>query len=246
MIQNTRHTEEYIKTYYNDYGYTLLDIYSGVKKKNNVLCPKGHDFQVTFDNFNHRKSRCPICAGKQKLTHEEVNNYYTENGYELKSIYINIKTKDSLICPEGHEIQMRFLSFKHHNSRCNVCYRKNNFGKNHHNWNPDRTRKRRLYYLCFDLSHVDILKNDPNYQDYLINPELYHIDHIYPRKAFIDHDIDKKYGLILAKQFCNDRENLRIISKEENLNKSSKYDEMEFLFYIQRKVIDITIQQINN
>ena len=38
----------------------------------------------------------------RKLTQQEVENYYKENGYELLSIYENYNTPLTMKCPKGH------------------------------------------------------------------------------------------------------------------------------------------------
>jgi len=178
----------------------------------------------------------------KKLTHEYVYNYYKDNGYIMKSIYKSMKYTDDLICPNGHNLKINFNNFKDKKVRCKECYFNNRTGVNHPNWNEDRTLKRRRDCLKFNYKHIYILSDDPNYQDYLINTDLYHVDHIFPRVAFIDYNIDKKYGIKFTKKICNSRENLKIITKEENLLKGGKYNQMDFLFFIQRHIINLKIE----
>ena len=60
----------------------------------------------------------------RKLTQQEVENYYKENGYELLSTYENYNTPLTMKCPKGHiSNTMTFGSFKK-GCRCSICSRK--------------------------------------------------------------------------------------------------------------------------
>jgi len=48
-----------------DKGYKLLSkTYINAKHKMHLICPNGHDYFVSWDNWNSKGNRCPICNGK--------------------------------------------------------------------------------------------------------------------------------------------------------------------------------------
>jgi len=241
-----KYTLKEVDMFFEELNWTLLESnYKDNKQKLECLCPEGHLCKISLHDLKSGR-RCKICFNiKQrhlyKLSQEYIENQYKNFGYKLISKYIKCGIKDVLICPNGHCIELRYEHFKR-GVRCKECYAENNIGENHPNWNKDRTRERRLQSLKFRLNDIDTLSDDPNYQDYLINTDLYHVDHIFPRVAFIDYNIDKKYGIKFTKKICNSRENLKIITKEENLLKGGKYNQMDFLFFIQRHIINLKIE----
>jgi hypothetical protein len=58
----------------------------------------------------------------------------------------------------------------------------------------------------------------------------WHIDHIFPIKAFIDHGITDL-------SIINDLDNLRPLSKKENLSKNAKYDKDKFMKWLSTKIV---------
>lgn len=243
-----KYTQDFVYKFYKENGYTLNSIYKGNKNKDKLTCPVGHEILISFDTFKNKKTRCAICAGVKQLSQDFVSNYYCKYNYILKSTYKNSANHDSLVCPVGHEIKMTFSNFKNNGYRCNICYRENNFGENHPNYNPDRTRKKRALNLSFNHYKINILHDDPNYHNYLNSRKNakkskkiwakseYTIDHIYPRIAFIDNDLDEIYDRRIIKKICNLRENLRIIPKLDNMVKSSKYNQEEFMEWFNNKL----------
>jgi hypothetical protein len=112
-------TNEYVKDYIDREGYVLLSEYKNSKIKLLIRCPKGHKFEMRFNNFQ-RGQKCPICNKGIKLTNEYVKNYIDKDGYKLLSDYKNSQTKILLRCPEGHEYETVFPSFKK-GHRCPYC-----------------------------------------------------------------------------------------------------------------------------
>jgi hypothetical protein len=64
-----------------------------------------------------------------------------------------------------------------------------------------------------------------------IKNEIWHIDHIFPLKAFVD------YG-ILDLGLANCLENLRPMLGKENMSKNAKYDRFSFEFWLESKDIN--------
>lgn len=239
---------DFVFNEYANENYIMKSIYKNCMTKDDVICPKGHEIKIRFNNFKHNSHRCNICSNNVKYSHEFVYSYYKENYYIMNSIYNGNKTKDKLTCPVGHKIEISFHNFKNHNRRCGKCFLENNKCENHRAYNKDRTRKRRIYYLGFSIINIDLLKDDPNYTNYLLSQKEakesdknwdrtnYAIDHIFPRIAFIDNNLDNIYGETLIKELCNSRDNLRIILKEENGSKGGKYDREEFMKWFENKI----------
>jgi len=221
---------EYVKQ--NDYK-LLNQIYKRSNDYLNMICPNGHFCKIRYNNF-YKGHRCGLCSNRYKFNFNSIKKIIENEGYILLDTeYINSKTPLNLICNNGHEYKQTFAQFNI-GRRCRDCFFKKNKADGNKRWKSDRTRNRRTKILSFCLSNINILKDDPNYTEYLKNPENFNIDHIFPRVAFIDYNIDKKFGLNICKELCNNIENLRIIPKEENLKKSCKYNHLDFLLYIQR------------
>jgi hypothetical protein len=234
---------EFVFNEYAKRGYTLLDLYKGNNHKSKVICPNGCVTEMRFSDFKGGHG-CALCAGVAKLTHEYVFNEYAKKGYKLKTIYINSKTDDELDCPDGHPIKMKYNNFQNGN-KCVVCKYINMIGEKNPNYKTDRTRSRRIQYLRFDMYKLNLLKDDPNYEPYVqaygeaevqrklsgnrYIRSLMAIDHIQPRVAFVDNNLDNIYCKKLIKEICNNRDNLKIITRKENGYKGGKYNQDEFM-----------------
>ena len=295
-----------VERYYKDHGYILTSIYKNCMSKDELICPSEHKITMTFNDFKYDNCRCSVCAGKAKHTHDWIFNEYKKEGYTLISIYKNCMSKDELICPLNHKVNMRFNDFqqKHRclecskkiignklrydpdlvfnyykkegytldseyknskirnqlicprNHKCEISYYKfKNLGQRckicnaidkaeHNNSNLYDDRRRRSQYLQFNLKNINILNDDPLYNCYLQsklftnnrNKPRYTVDHIYPRIAFIDNNLDNIYNKWVIKNICNSRENLRIISAKENGSKGSQYIQEEFMNWFNSKI----------
>lgn len=123
---NIKHNYDYVKTYIEKFGYTLLsNEYINAKTKLKLSCSHGHIFQITFANFK-TGYRCPKCSiikqsESMKFSYCYVKDYIEKYGYELLSEdYVNCKTKLRIKCNEGHEFNMTFDNFKN-GTRCPKC-----------------------------------------------------------------------------------------------------------------------------
>lgn len=232
---------EYVLDYYNNFGYKLKSNYINALTKDNLICPEGHEIEMRFNNFK-RGQRCSYCAGLKNFTYEFVKKYLNKYNYEfLDKIFINTHSKISIKCPNNHIYKVTFDSFKNNNIRCRKCYENNNKGENHSCWKEDRTRKIRAKYLSFNLDKINILNDDPNYELYLEEKKketknIYDIDHIFPRIAFIDNNLDKIYDVKIIKEICNSKDNLRIVNNKENKSKFNRYNQEEFINWFNQKL----------
>lgn len=116
-----KYTYEEVKKYIEDEGFTLIsDNYINCSNDLILMCPKGHQRNVTFASFKSG-NRCAKCSNHVKFTYEEVKEYIEKEGYTLLSNeYIDSSHKLSIKCPTGHERMMTFSSFKCGN-RCAKC-----------------------------------------------------------------------------------------------------------------------------
>ena len=93
---------EYVKEYFQYYGYTLLSKeYINASKLLEVKCPEGHIFYITYNKFQQRR-RCPICnesKGEREIRRVlESHNVLFEPQKEFEGLYgINKNKKTSLL-----------------------------------------------------------------------------------------------------------------------------------------------------
>ena len=107
-------------------GYKLLSTeYTGALSKLKFMCPEGHIFWMTWNNFQ-RGQRCAECY---RLSLCLDINYIKEQtsilalGYKLISTkYINNNVKMKFICNKDHTFKMRQAHFQQ-GRRCPECYR---------------------------------------------------------------------------------------------------------------------------
>jgi hypothetical protein len=231
-----KHSQDYIDSYFKERGWTNNSVYINGDEKLTALCPKKHECQISYNKFQQGR-KCPTCSKKKKPTTEQVRIYLKNLNWTLLSEYKDAKTKMKLICPNNHITYKTYDNFKNKNRGCRECWIDSNRGSNHQNWNEDRTRRTRYRYLQFSKYNISILEDDPNYNNILKTPEKYNIDHIQPRIAFIDNNLDNIYDPILIKKICNLRENLRIIPKEINGSKGGKYIQEDFIKWFNLKIL---------
>jgi len=82
---NQRHTYEYIKQYIEQEGYQLLSkTYINAFTKLLTVCPKGHEYKTTFNNFQ-RGYRCSTCWYESTSSKQEVElqNFIESLGYSI-------------------------------------------------------------------------------------------------------------------------------------------------------------------
>lgn len=230
-------TYDYVKNYIESFdGYQLLSKeYINTRIKLLIRCKEGHENLQSFDTFKFG-SRCLKCsipkrAKKRMLTYEHVKEYVESvEGYKLVSTdYSGSQENIEMKCPKNHTVLMTYNNFQR-GSRCFKCsYIDFRSGSNHPKWIEDRSRRTRLKTLLFNLNNIDILKDDINYYNYKQDRFNYNVDHIFPRKAFIDNDLDINYDMDIIYKICNSRNNLQIITKKANIKKHGKYNQKQFI-----------------
>lgn len=84
-------------------GKCLSDQYVNTDAKLLWECDKGHRWEATGYHVKRRKSWCPICAGRQKLTIDEMKAIaHAKGGRCLSEQYVNNQTKLQWECSKGH------------------------------------------------------------------------------------------------------------------------------------------------
>lgn len=101
-------------------GYLLLSKdYKNSGTKMLVQCPKGCQYEVTWNNFR-QGSRCPYCAGK-KRTDQQVREHIEQEGYKLLSEkYVRAHDGLDLECDQGHQYRASWSVFQR-GHRCPYC-----------------------------------------------------------------------------------------------------------------------------
>lgn len=106
-------------------GLCLSKTYINQKTKLHWQCWYGHKWWAHPDSIIHQNSWCPVCAGNNKLTIEEMYKLANKKGGKcLSEKYINSKSKLLWECSNGHRWYATPFSIKVRNSWCPSCYTK--------------------------------------------------------------------------------------------------------------------------
>jgi len=201
-----------------------------------------------------------IKSEKQKHTYDYVKQYFEDRGCDLlEQEYINRYTSMRYRCICGNISEIFFDSFQQKQKiNCRKCEIKNRSGETHYRWINDRKvvdENEKLRQRCYkmlkkSLKKIGEKKNDKTeyllgytvkeLQEYVRNhpnwnnvkDKLWHLDHIFPIKAFVDYGI-KDVKLI------NSLDNLQPLLEQDNLTKSYKYDRRKFEEWLAKKEIKI-------
>lgn len=107
-------TEAFIKRALAADGYSWVSgEYINNKTKIDVLCPKGHQYKVTWNAF-HRGYRCDQCCPYRfsKKTVNDLSLFAHGRGYKLVGDYKASKEKVALQCPHGKIYEPRWVDFQ--------------------------------------------------------------------------------------------------------------------------------------
>lgn len=124
---NAKKTIEEVRRDFEKYGYVLVtEVYINGYTKLHSICPNGHDYFVSWDNWSHNKSRCPKC-NIQGVSKEEIGVFDF-----VKSIYpgVVINNDYSLITPK--EIDITIPDKKLAIEYCGLYWHSELMGKNKH------------------------------------------------------------------------------------------------------------------
>lgn len=85
-------------------------------------CSDGHQWKANPRNVKNNQSWCPVCAGNQQKTIEDMKEVALSHGGELLSKrYTNSKTKLKWRCEEGHTFYKTPSHIIHRGQWCPVC-----------------------------------------------------------------------------------------------------------------------------
>jgi hypothetical protein len=203
-------------------------------------------------------------AGKQRLDYHFVKAAFAKQGLLLLSgEYRNAFHRMDYICNCGRPAKINWYQFRS-GKRCRACgYAKSiRTGERHYKWNPDRDyvmlrksiaqRSNSLLRRCFALlgrrktarsesilgyTRLDLysrITNHPHWNE--VSKSEWHIDHIFPVKAFIDLGITDL-------RVINDLANLQPLPVLENILKSDTYSQSQFIRYLRRRYGDAWLRQ---
>lgn len=257
MKTKNKFTQEYVENFFQQHGCQLLDEYSGCLKPLKYRCVCGGISFIKFANFKCGH-RCEVCRRKKQavsrtLSSESVKQFFLDNGCELLDDYKNSSTLMRYKCVCGQESTITWSRFKK-GCRCVNCGAKKHSGDLHPKWIVDReevVRRRRLRaryrnmlqrtfdalgrkksaksekllgYTCKQLR--DHIESHPNWSD--ISKGQWHIDHIFPIKAFLEHGIEDV-------SLINSLANIRPMPSVDNWKKNDRYDVLAFFRWIEEQ-----------
>jgi HNH endonuclease len=140
-----KHDFLFIKKEVEKRGFNLLENkYIDAKAKMEVKCKNGHVTIKSWDKIRSGRG-CQKCAGNFKKSFNDVKEIFEKEGYKvLSNDYKGVFEKLNVVCDKGHNLWLSLDKFKNKKVRCAICYRENNRGENHPNWNSELTDEERL------------------------------------------------------------------------------------------------------
>ena len=127
MNKRIKWTYEKVKEIAESEGYILRSTeYINTSTKLKMICPNGHECEISWSNFYSNNRRCRKCgikksAEKQKLTIEHVRKEFEKKGcILLEKEYINAHTPMNYICNNGHEHKITWSNFNS-GQGCSKC-----------------------------------------------------------------------------------------------------------------------------
>lgn len=103
-------------------GECLVDRYVTVITPVMWRCQKGHEWKSAYHYIRNKGSWCPMCAGKIKLTIDDMHALAKTKGGEcLSTVYRNLMGKLTWRCSMGHEWNATANDVKNSGSWCPVC-----------------------------------------------------------------------------------------------------------------------------
>jgi hypothetical protein len=110
---NIKYTHEYVESFFNKEKYQLcpLSQYKDTNTPMDVICDRGHNWQVSFKRFKNGV-RCKYCYGNDLKTQEMIEEYFNKTDYKLLSEYKGANKKLELLCPKGHVYKVKFNNFQ--------------------------------------------------------------------------------------------------------------------------------------
>lgn len=241
-----KRTTEEVAQYFKEHGCELLDEYRGAMTKMKYRCHCGKISAMSWNNFTKGK-RCG-CDSKfrNRYTLEKVQALFNAAGCELISQeYINGEKALIYKCRCGVIRNRSLHQFLHCGKYCSKCAHAI-MGLKHRK--PDTQLKAKFRKKCYKALQstlktlgkkkvgrtTDVLGYGPaELQEHIIHHSNWervkdtdwHLDHIFPIEAFVEHEITDL-------KIINALDNLQPITQHENNSKHAKYNEAEFLEWL--------------
>lgn len=216
------------------------------------ICVCGNETKMRLAHVqNGRKClRCKpkIISDQLKTKDEEIKKICEDNGCKFIKSYIkNKRTRIKYTCKCGNDWEAYLCNFKRF-PNCKKCGNLKVSGERCYMYNPDREEiklRKRFRKMCgqyikrfmeatgqHKARHThellgytpkqlqEHILNHPDYES--VKNEEWHVDHIMPIQAFLDHGI-------LDLKIINALENLRPMKGPENISKADGYNKEEFI-----------------
>lgn len=114
---------EKVSQYFKTLGYTLLtneSEYIGIDCELKIVCPNGHNINVSYDRFKKRKIKCKCCHEEEKVRKAILRA--KELGYEIEEFKYDRKmTNLNIVCEKGHNWHPTYESFVYCKNKCLYC-----------------------------------------------------------------------------------------------------------------------------
>ena len=112
----------FVRDQFEKKGYKLLSIYKDSKTKLEYLCPNGHYYKASWNNWYRQGGICPICSNRMPTDINFVRESFEKEGYRLLSDnYINNEQYMDYVCPEGHRHSIEWRHWRNSGARCPYC-----------------------------------------------------------------------------------------------------------------------------
>ena len=245
-----------VKYLFEQNGMKLLDNeYVSNNSKMRAVCPCGKEISIRLSDVQLGR-KCQECKGrtnseKFRASDKEITALCESNGCRFVKSWIQCrKTRIAYVCKCGREAEAYLTNFKKC-PNCKKCGAAKISGPNCYMYDPDREavamrkkfrkicgqhikrfmdavkeKKTRHTHELLGYTPQQLQEHILNHPDYAaLKDKEWHVDHIFPIQAFIDHGI-------MDLKIINALDNLRPLAGPENLSKADKYDEDEFLEWL--------------
>lgn len=195
--KNKKFTQEFVKNYFKENNCLLLSNYQNARSNLDYICSCGNIDKIMFSKFKIGQ-RCRICKYKK----------ISEKGK------LRIGEKNPRWNPNREEINLnKTIHIKFHSM---IQYFLSN----------NKIRKDCRSHEYVGYTRADLKKHITNHKDWeKIKNKKWSVDHIFPVKAFLDHEItDPKIIHCLN--------NLQPMLLKNNISKSAKYSKTKFLEWL--------------
>jgi hypothetical protein len=196
-----RLNHDFVSSSFSEHGCQLLDTFVNSKTKMKFRCKCNSISLIDWNHFNQGQRDCRTCSYKRiGESMRGANNV----GWRTDRIKVEWDRK---MTKSVRTVMHKVLRHIKQDRKIGFL--------------PQDDLKKLLGYDSMDLFLH--LSNHPNWQH--LEGKEWHLDHIFPIKAFLEHEI---YDIALI----NRLDNLQPLEKKANLQKSGKYDKNEFMRWV--------------